>query len=117
MPAAIELEAIECYEDCQRASHTKAFVRSRVYQLICGSDSAVMYGPAYERACRIRNAMMLSTGKVDPFALCNILCNSTVDNLCDPSAFSYGIECRYRPVQWRQAALVPEVGEIDFADM
>ncbi len=45
MPAAIELEAIECYEDCQRASHTKAFVRSRVYQLICGSDSAVMYGP------------------------------------------------------------------------
>ncbi len=29
--------------------------------------------------------MMLSTGKVDPFALCNILCNSTVDNLCDPS--------------------------------
>lgn len=29
----------------QRASHSKAFVRSRLYQLICGSDSAVMHGP------------------------------------------------------------------------
>lgn len=48
--------------------------------------------------------MMLSNGKVDPFVLCNILCNSTVYNLCDNAtsylASSYGIERRYRPVRW-----------------